>query len=46
MYGKTFLITNEKEQEMFEWMFEHCRKEREEAKLKTKSIKYEITRIS
>lgn len=42
MYGKAFLITNEKGQEMFE----HCRKEREEAKLKTKSINYEITRIS
>ena len=42
MYGKACLNTKE----MFERMFEHCRKEREGAKLKTKSIKYEITRIS
>ena len=46
MYGKPFIITNEKGQKMFEQMFEYCRKEREGAKLKTKSIKYEITRIS
>lgn len=42
MYGKACINTKE----MFEQMFEHCRKEREEAKLKIKSINYEITRIS
>jgi hypothetical protein len=42
MYGKACMNTKE----MFGRMFEHCRKEREEVKLKTKSIKYEITRIS
>lgn len=42
MYGKACINTKE----MFEQMFEHCHKEREEAKLKTKSINYEITRIS
>lgn len=42
MYGKACLNTKE----MFERMFEHCRKEREEVKLKTKGIKNEITRIS
>lgn len=42
MYGKTCINTKE----MFERMFEHCHKEREGVKLKTKGIKNEITRIS
>ena len=42
MYGKACINTKE----MFERMFEHCHKEKEEVKLKTKNIKYEIRNIS
>jgi hypothetical protein len=42
MYGKACINIKE----MFGRMFEHCRKGREEVKLKTKCIQYEITRIS